>query len=683
MISFILILLLPILFGILAVSRLPLAETWLIRFSIGIPFGISTFTFLVVMLYAVSGQITAMSVYAALFVCFAASAYIHERCSTGAAPHKQKTHTEIANIPRPLLLLIILLFISISGIFITAANNIGGSIYCNVNAFCSDLISHIAYGNAPLNHTFPPPYTMATGIIDVFPFIYDLYTMLLAEYGLGLLNSIMTTDVLMVFSFTSLSVLLAYRVSKSTFTTSAAALMFWFGTNFVVALPFYIFSDALARFYPWIVIFLPKLAYIAQISGFLVVNQSSINEAALLSQLLIGSWVPPLNAMLLPQRSFMLGLALGLSIMYVLYDMLFRSKKPILLEFALLGAMVGMLPMVQPPILLAIAIIGVFATIHVLLHKEWRAWLTGLAAFISVLLALALPQIAYLSRQPLPAGWFHFVYQTFVLTNGSNVFVTALFALIAFLMYWLEFLGLVFPLAIVGIYASKRSGGSLLPLAVPFFAILGAISLYSIRLNGSDMNNVLLFSLLPFSIFAGYALHSVYAKGGTYKAIAIIFILLICGNYVAVYSGTFAQGGYTLVSPAEINATNFILNTTPANAMFAVNDFYTLYSIVPSLASRRTVLSIAAYAADASGSTSALANATDIIFRTGSCSAMARYNVSYLYFTSNPSAPNAPGVNATAVASDVVLDTSPNLTLVYRANDTKLNDFIKIYKVRC
>ncbi len=677
-----LILIVPVVLGVAASSLIRPLDTWIARTAVGIPFGISIFMFAVLLLYVGFGYISYASICAALLGCAVAAVLCYKRNGVSIAK-KRDPRTQLIGVPNNIFLFIVLLFIAISAVFVTSVYSVNGALYCNSNEFCSTMMYDIGATSAPLNHRFPAPYTFSLDTLDVFPLIYGLYTSILIKYGLGMLNAFMVTDILMIFSFASLSVLMLYKASKNTFVTVAASLIFWFGTNFAIALPVYALSPYIQSHYGIYINRLPSLQSASLDTG---VNQSILNLGAPGASihslsLLVSTWVPPINSMLLPERSFMLGLALGLSILYIVYVLLFESKNIRAPELIFLGILTGMLPLANTPTFVAIVIIGAFAIAYTL-ASDSGAWMRRWAIFLTVMLPLSTLQLLYMLQQPLLPTYFNAVYDTFYVANSNPIVALSLSAL-NLLLYWVEFLGLVLPLALIGLY-KMRGNRKLAMMAVPAMAIWLLVSVLALRPYSDNSNNILLFALLPLSMFAAYSLQPLLKRPNG-KAAAFAVLLLICGNYIVASYSIATLRPYVLLSPEEVNATNFILNNTNPNSLFAVNDFYSQFGVVPSLASRRTILSSAEdVLQDASTYPIVyLENLTYYVFQTQSCTVIRRYNVSYLYFTSNPLPYAMPGVNITPFSSQDVLNESPNLTMIYSAHDSLLGDNVAIYQPKC
>lgn len=640
------------------------------------PFGIAAFSFILLFSYAVASTISwftlGFAVMVSLLICYMLYGNLrraHPRVGRGA----RKRHLWTAGMPAKawIATAAVVLFVGIT--FLTSFYPSGSGIMCRANAACSDLLYHAGVGSSLLYHSFPPEYTFSIGTLDVFPFILDFYTSLLSVSGFGLAYCVLITDAIFVFCMVVLSAALIYRMSKNVFVTSAALFIFWFGTNFIVALPFYVYSAASPANATLPLDFLPQISYITVVNVMHPFNYSSVTSTVFaLPQMVISSWSPIIYPMLLPQRGFMLGLSIALAVIYILYMMVIEGKRAGNGELVFIGVSAGMMPLVHPNTFVVLAILFVFVFLYTMTLKSRRRWLSTWMLPLVLSIPLVAVQLYYMTRQPTSPGWYHFEYYGF-LGGGSGLLSQIGGTIMNFFVYWFEFLGLIFPLAIIGALLWKGKGPRL--MALFSFFILLFISVYSIQPNGGDSDKLLLFSLLFFSIFTGYVLNMLYKrKGPAWKALSILVIVLIAGNSIAIYYNATMTETYSLINSAEVNATSFILNSTPANAVFAVSDYSTLHGIVASIASRQTLISFSPYVGEDATTypVQSLVNESMAIFETANCSLMKRYNVSYLYYTQD---------NYSSLST---LQDSRNLSIVFHQTDINSSPSnISIFKVTC
>ncbi len=666
-----------LLLGITITSKMSFLEDLFTRIAFGIPLGIVLFSFVLILFYVVFGKISWITTSVTILVACLLSFYM---IFGSKNPKKYFNVKKKYDVPFAVVIAAVTIIALLSFIFVTsAAPAAGGSVYCYNNEMCSDILYHIGIGNSVVYKSFPPAYPFSIDSINVFPFVFDMYTMLLVKFGFTLYEGIIITDLIMLAALGMLSLITMYKLTKNSVASIAGAFIFWFGTGYVVA----VFSFLVAHYVPllqWINNF-PPLNYSLQYVG-MQYNGFHLSYLEVIAGVPLVGWVPILSSMLMQQRDFLLGLALGLCAIFLTYHLLFDIKKgkterrERMQAAVLLGMIIGMLPLTHPPTLVVLLFVLIFAFVYRIFSRNGRKYLRYEIPAIAIpALLLALPQLYYMHLQRLGSGWFTFVYQR-VTFYGGNVVISTVSTIGSGFIFWFDMLGLTFLLGLIGVVISKNK--KLVLYSIPFFILLIFVMFISLQPTAGDSNKLILYTFFILSVFSGLVVNKVWEGGRknvTFYALAVVLVVMISGSFLWMYyQNTDSVGsGYYVLSPTEIQATQYITNNTPLGAVFVVNiPSYFQNQPVPSVAGRQTVLSEEYYTSieEHTLRMQTLENITAIVLETGSCELSEKYNVSYVYLN---------GLNA----SDAGLLTSGNYSVVFNQYDNIQHLNITILKSRC
>lgn len=645
--------------GISISSRLRFADNPYFRIAAGIPIGITAFSCMLIVIYFASGAVNAYGIFLAVLVSLGVSYLIAGR-DIGKILDFRKPGGDA------LVLWIVLVVFFILFIFwFTSMYQSNGSLYCRNNAACSDLLYHFGIGNSLLYHKPPPPYLFSINTVNIFPFVFDFYSSLLLNLGFGMFYANMIPDILLLFSVAYLSGMLIYRITKSRVATATALLMFWFGTNYSAALVTYLIAPHLG-----VGSFLPQPSAALAENG--MSAHSRLGAIVSLSGGFVTLWIPILNPILMPERDFLLGLALGLLAIYMIYEMVFEKSQFGAKEFLLLGVIVGLMPLVHPPTGVVLLFVLLFSAIYLLRENGGRKILgKAVVAFVPALV-LGSIELYYIGLQKLPSGWYHWAYSSRIFL-GQNIILAIVNTVLANLAFVAEMFGLTFILALLGlIFVRNRK---MILFSVPFFALLFLAMVFSFQPVWTDNDRITLYAFLFFAILAGSLMDRIWkAKGRLPKIIVCLLMIFISGNSIIIYiNSTIRYSGYWLLTPEELDAAHFIMNNTPLGAIFVVNNYDILQNQpVSTVAARQTILSESPYV-DLEVHSLPISSLLDIqhrILQNGDCDAARSYNVSYIYLESaNP--------------DDMTPFENANFTKIYSIFDRYFNKNITIYKALC
>ncbi len=656
----ILTLFIPILFGTYLMSKARFSESMLEAVAFGIPAGIAIFTGLLFLLDAIFGSFSLPLLYIELILLTIPT--ILDLVKKKYA-HKSGRRLPKFNLNTYLLLAILVLTIIISSIFVFSVAKIGNTIYC-IDAGCSDTLYHVGIGNSLIYSQFPPKYFFAIGTTNVYPFMNDLFSMLLNYLGFGVVASIIIPDLLLIFSFVTLSVLFTYRLTKKVGATLAAVSIFWFGGTGLMKIIDYPFAAYLSRFMQPIHLIPIELSYMPHANTI-----QTILSIIQMSAIPITYWTTIINNMLIAQHDFMLGLPLGIAILYLLYKFVFDSGKAKfgIPELVLIGVLAGLLPLVHPATLFVVITVAIFFIAYNVAIKARRKSLAGWIFVIIPFLVIAIPELLYMNLQHRSSNWFFPIYNGFIV-NAHFAVLTYLYTFANIIFFWVEVASLPIIFSFVGLIFAKRE---LKLTFLPFFVLLALITLYSPMPNPADSNKIFLYVFLLLSALTGLFVEWLFRhKSIILKSLSLIIILLIIFNFALVYISDITGGMQTLVSNAQMEAARFILYNTPPAAVFAENGYNSFFSpIASTIGARQTIISYNVYVGGIyKYSPQMLDKLNKEIFYSGNWSVIKEFNVSYVYL-------QTPNITATHVFDNA------NFTEVFQANDYQKNQYIFIYKV--
>lgn len=648
-----------LLFGFTLVSRLEFAENLLLKLSIGLPIGIASYSTLSFLLYYLNGYATGLmlSLAGLLLLLFSLLFVLQGQNKPTIKSIKKRLLGKGIGLPTALAVFLIILYVVIEPIFAASAFYYHGVFYCE-NPGCSDNIFHISLGNSVLYSAFPPKLFLAYRVVDVFPLMYDFFDAVMLKYGLGLNGSLMIPEGIMVFSFLSISLLIAYRVTKSKLKSIFSLIIFWFGGVGFIQMLDYPFVTVLQKVFDPIHLLTPPFMGTGA--------AATIKALVWVATDFITPWVSIINTMLIAQRDFILGLPIGLAIIYMLYIFAFERKEPSKKEAAFLGFCIGVLPLIHPLTFFSVIVIGAFSvSIFIIRAKNKIKSVSRAAIAAAVAAIIALPEVLYIDLQHRSINWFYYIYGSFIIhAQGA----TLLFSVGNIIFFWIEVAGIPAVLCFIGlVYARKEER----LLFLPFLALWVIITIIAITPNPADSNEIFLYIFLMLSILTSELLYAIWKKPRYGKILAIALIVLICINIVFVFWQDNINNLQITESNAEMRSAAFIFNNTPQNAIFAVSNYDTFNPVVPSLAARQTLISIEVYVTGIQTiPLQQLVAANAGIISSGNCTLINDYNVSYIYLLGGNATSRLPFHN-------------PNFNEVYNTYSKSINGNITIYHADC
>lgn len=241
------------------------------------------------------------------------------------------------------------------GLYVGLTNNYG------------DLPLHMAYITSFVwGDNVPPQDPSFAGEKLVYPFLSDFLSAIFLKLGLRFQDMLFIPGLLLTVAFYGILYYFTYRLTKKRLAAIIALFIFFFAGGF----GFYHFFQDLAN--------TPKNFW-----SFLMHLPRDYTKMERLNY----QWITPLTCLNVPQRAFLFGFPITLSIFSLLYTGIEHKKWR---EFLFAGILAGTLPFFHSHSFLAMLMVTIPLG---LIFWDWRRWfLFFMPAFI-----LSLPQVLYLS----------------------------------------------------------------------------------------------------------------------------------------------------------------------------------------------------------------------------------------------------------------------------------------------
>jgi hypothetical protein len=268
-------------------------------------------------------------------------------------------------------------------------------------------------------------------------------------------------------------------------------------------------------------------------------------------------WVNPVLAHLLPQRSFLFGFPLGLSVILLWWQQM-RGRK--LRSGWIPGVLAGMLPLFHTHTFLTLAMVAaLLAMITLLRRKDRRETVRYWLGFGIPAIILAAPALAYLlsSQVSLSSIRFHSGW----MAESENI-----------IWFWLKNTGVFIPLLLVALALARRLRlrNQALFFYLPFGALFIICNLFLFSVFAYDTNKILIFWFLLSLPFVARLLVALFrAKSWWLHGPAFRLLLL-----ALIFSGVlnllheFQSGGWPELNAEEVALSQELREKTAPQEIF-------------------------------------------------------------------------------------------------------------------
>lgn len=425
----------------------------------------------------------------------------------------------------------------------------GGALHVGQSSY-GDLCLHLGIATGTRNAAFPPDYTILPGALLGYPFLSDtmVTTMLLGGGGLAL--SFVITGTLMAMLVYTGFVIFAWELTKR-----PAAVVLAFVLMF--------FNGGLGFLYTFDGVWKDSTMLEAVFTGY---YQTPTNMPDLNLR-----WVNVVCDMMVPQRTLLCGWTMLLPGLYMLINAM-RERKAGL--FVLLGIWAGLMPMVHTHSFFALGLMSGGVMLHRLIATpagERKHVFGCFMAYAAVAIALAAPQLlTWTFPQTIngsSASGSLSLRFNWVNNQGDGRLIDGYF------WFWIKNVGLVYLLMIPAALNAKK-GGMVRSLALGALAIYAVAELIQFQPNPYDNNKLFYVAYMLMLPGVGMYLLRLWERLRGVAGRRLFAGLFIAASVLSASLSMAREviSDYQLFSGAEVEAAEYIEDSTPEKALFLTGD---------------------------------------------------------------------------------------------------------------
>lgn len=404
---------------------------------------------------------------------------------------------------------------------------------------------------------FSPENPLFSGTPLVYPFFINILSALITIWGFSLRFSIIFPGIV----FSILMILCLYffykRLTKNKSVAFLSTLLFFLngGLGF-----YYFFND---------VILGGKLKYFFS-------NPSIFPDYSHLFEQNI-QWCNFLSRILIPERSVLLGIPMGLIILFILFLRKKKSEKLIDWWFVFAGVLTGFLPLSHTHTFMVFSVLIpylAFFEIHEIGFKKWlKKWLTfGVIVFLIVL-----PQMNLIFSH-LSSSTTFFKFHIGWMSNPG---------ILGLVTFWWKNTGVMIPLLVVSLFFIKPY--KLLAKLVFFsFFILTIVNLFIFQpYNWDNIKFLFWFAIFSYPAISIFLIKLWKSKFIVSKILTTFFIiLLVASSLLSLYREL--NVSYQLFSKEEVGLGLWVKENVPADSLFLTG--FTHRSFASNLGGRKILM---------------------------------------------------------------------------------------------
>lgn len=284
-------------------------------------------------------------------------------------------------------------------------------------------------------------------------------------------------------------------------------------------------------------------------------------------------FINTIDAELLPQRAFLLGLPLGLILLLTLLR-LWRKNRQTPQTLLSIGFLAGALPLAHPHTFIAMSLVVFWTTLYFFIFERklfYRALYVSIP-FFTLGTLLTLHQTRGLGQNFfwIKWGWLAHDFQ------------------LGWLGFWVANWGFWLPLAVTGYIKSTRTTRLFL---VPFLALFFVANVVVFQPYDWDNSKLFTWVQLVFSGVAGLLLATIWRKKSFFKkmlAVAFFFLSILSGAHDSWQLLNYPKTSIQLFDPDELTMADWIKENTHSSAVFLTSDTHRHF--VPALAGRQILM---------------------------------------------------------------------------------------------
>lgn len=409
-------------------------------------------------------------------------------------------------------------------------------------------ISQIAYGNI-----YPPEHPFFSGHSLTYPYLINLLSVGLVRLGLSLRDSIILPGIFFALITTEVLYFFYKKVSNNHTVALLSSLLFWLygGLGF-----YYFFKDIVLQGF-----FINYISDPGKFSDYSHLFSENIH------------WNNYLSRIVVPERAVLLGIPIGLVILYLLF---IRKKRGLKLDknFFIAALLTGILPIAHTHTFLTYSLIIPFLALFEVNKKNYKKWLLKWAVFGAVVLIVASPQLVKIFSHIGNERSFIRFHIGWMAEPGLKNFI----------IFWFKNGGILIPVMGASLFIKKINITTKKLVLAGFFVLIG-VNLFLFQPFNWD-NIKLLFWVQIFGVLAASTvLVFIWKKWGMAGKITSVVILLglTLSSQLSIYREIRLQ--HVLFSKEEVGLAEWVKNNTPTDALFLTAPVHN--SFVNNLAGRR------------------------------------------------------------------------------------------------
>lgn len=398
-----------------------------------------------------------------------------------------------------------------------------------------DICMHAAIATSLQDAAFPPAYSILPDARLGYPFLVDALSTTMLLFGSSLRVALIVPGVLLGFLTFAGFFFLAERCTRSSRVAVVAFLLFFL-------------NGGLGFLYAFDLVGEDASAVTSIFTGYYLApaNMPAYNLR----------WVNILCDMLLPQRTFLAGMAVLLPCLWLLLEGVEHREKTSPGRWCLLGVLAGALPMIHTHSFLALGLMSLGVIVLAVCRRQSLRSLRGFLLYGMVAVSLALPQLlVWTFPQTGTAGALAFV-PGWVNNTGVSVRDETLW-------FWVKNMGPVFLLLVPAALSAEGSGRSLCVGAGLCFCVANLFRFQMLLYDNNKLMYAAYALLCPYT--AAYLVR-IYDRlqgipGRRFLAGCFLFVSLFSG---ALSIGREVVSDYQLFSADEVCAAEYLREETPA-----------------------------------------------------------------------------------------------------------------------
>jgi hypothetical protein len=258
---------------------------------------------------------------------------------------------------------------------------------------------------------------------------------------------------------------------------------------------------------------------------------------------------------LLPERSFLFGFGVTLTVLILLHAARHTGQRRYLLVG---GALIGLLPMAHPHSFITCGVVLFALTVEAAVRQRWVPWSHLAAAGIA--LGVAAPQLAWqqLANGGGTGGGFRLGW---LVGNGESIWV-----------FWWNNFGLMGIWFVALPFLLLRPGWRhYLVWYLPFLAILGATQVYSFQVSEYNNLKLIYYGYLMAGLFAGFFAVQMYraSRGSIVALLPAALLVAIPGTLSITHE---FQMRYQFADNADVALASWVRANTAPDDVFIGTD---------------------------------------------------------------------------------------------------------------